>query len=216
MDHLTESARIHAGRANVYRVLADCFLPPEQLDRAALGLLDGELDRISPGLKSQAQALCRLFPSPGDPTWETLRVAHARLFVGPFDLLAPPYGSVYLDGERLLMGPSSLDVQRHYAAAGVDMPEAAGGPPDHVAVELEFMYFLAYQSAATHEARYLDASRTFLHEQLGRWFPAFSTRIQEYGSHEFYRQLGSLAADFVAWDEQWLFENSRAETMARN
>jgi len=34
---------------------------------------------------------------------EDLMVDYAKLFIGPFDLLAPPYGSIYLDGQWLLM-----------------------------------------------------------------------------------------------------------------
>jgi TorA maturation chaperone TorD len=202
--NVTEFARVHAGRANVYRVLADCFLPPAQLDRTALSLLVNEIGSFSPALGAQAQALCETFPPADDPTWEALRVAHARLFVGPFDLLAPPYGSVYLDGERIVMGPSTLEVQQHYLAAGVDIQDEASGPPDHVVMELEFMYFLAYQCATTQEGRYLDASKAFLQAHLARWFPAFAARVQEHAPHAFYRALALVAAGFVAWDERRL------------
>ncbi|MFN2356106.1 MAG: molecular chaperone, partial [Desulfopila sp.] len=71
---------------------------------------------------------------------QDLLVEYARLFVGPFELLAPPYGSVYLETGRRLMGDSTIAVQHMYTNAGLtlDVQEA----PDHIALELEFMHYL--------------------------------------------------------------------------
>lgn len=39
---------------------------------------------------------------------ETLAQAYQRLFIGPYALPAPPWGSVYLDHENVLFGDSTL------------------------------------------------------------------------------------------------------------
>jgi TorA maturation chaperone TorD len=41
--------------------------------------------------------------------------------VGPFLVPAPPYGSVYLEDNRQLMGDSTIDVRRHYLSLGLDL-----------------------------------------------------------------------------------------------
>ncbi len=50
---------------------------------------------------------------------EPLKVEFSKLFVGPYKLFAAPYGSVYLDDERKVMGDSTLDVKNRYREAGL-------------------------------------------------------------------------------------------------
>ena len=72
------------------------------------------------------------------PEAESLKSDFSRLFIGPFKLLAPPYGSIYLDGNSCLMGASTMEVRQLYRNEGLNpvIKEA----PDHIAIELEFMY----------------------------------------------------------------------------
>ncbi|MBW1770891.1 MAG: molecular chaperone TorD family protein [Deltaproteobacteria bacterium] len=78
---------------------------------------------------------------------DDLCVDFARLFVGPYALLAPPYGSVYLDGERKVMGDSTMDVCMRYAEVGLQLADHFKEVPDHIAAELEFIYFLILKEA---------------------------------------------------------------------
>ncbi len=65
--------------------------------------------------------------------FEELTIDHARLFVGPFALLAPPYGSVYLEGERRLMGDSTLAAGECYNEVGLELAAAT-----RIFIESEF------------------------------------------------------------------------------
>lgn len=76
---------------------------------------------------------------------EELAVEYARLFVGPFGLRAPPYGSVYLDNQRSVMGPSTMETIRCYEDEGLARDDEFNELPDHIVVELEFMYYLSYR-----------------------------------------------------------------------
>ena len=76
-------------------------------------------------------------------TLDELKIEHARLFIGPFKNLAPPYGSIYLDHDEHLMTNSTLDVQKRYEKEG--MTVAILEVPDHLTIELEFLYLLAYK-----------------------------------------------------------------------
>jgi TorA maturation chaperone TorD len=135
---------------------------------------------------------------------EVLKIDHARLFVGPFRLLAPPYGSVYLEESRI-MGDSTLDVRDHYEREGLDtvIREA----PDHITVELEFMYYLvAKQAQATNEGNlqdiqlYQQRQESFMGSHLARWLTAFTERVQKNAQTEFYRTLALLTEMFVQND----------------
>src|SRR4030043_2079977 len=92
---------------------------------------------------------------------EDLAVEYARLFVGPYELKAPPYGSVYLDGGRRVMGDSTMEVVRIYEKTGLAMDKDFKELPDHIAVELEFMFFLIYKEGEALEKLEKDKALAF-------------------------------------------------------
>jgi TorA maturation chaperone TorD len=135
---------------------------------------------------------------------EVLKIDHARLFVGPFTLLAPPYGSVYLEDNRI-MGDSTLDVRDYYRREGLDT--VIKEVPDHITVELEFMYYLvARQAQAANEGNlqdvrlYQQRQKSFMSSHLARWLTAFTERVQKKAQAEFYKKLALLTQMFVQED----------------
>ena len=185
-----------AGRpADAYRLLAECYAPPDE-----------NLPRIIEGLaqiKSEALAeVVRM--GAGVKDVEALLVDHARLFVGPFHLLAPAYGSMYLEDETL-MGNSTADVLRWYHEEGVEV--AFANMPDHVIAELEFMYVLIRKETDALEdgdAEQVGAcrlkQRSFLSTHLGTWVAAFADRVRQSAQVEFYRALAGATERFVLED----------------
>lgn len=182
--------------ADAFRLLAACFYPPAQalwLEADLLANLAGLLERACPPAAPPARAMQATLPPPGT---EGLLVEYARLFVGPQRVLAPPYGSVYLEEGRRVMGDSTLEALQAYREAGLRLDADFKELPDHVAVELEFVAFLAAQAAAARAAgegpeadRRRAAREAFLDRHLRRWAPAFCARIAEGTEHPFYRAL---------------------------
>lgn len=143
-------------------------------------------------------------------------VEYARLFVGPYELKAPPYGSVYLDHERRVMGDSTMEVIKIYKEAGLSVDEDFKELPDHVAVELEFMYYLIYQEVEALEKAQLDKGLTrketqelFLNRFLKPWVSHFCTKIKESTENEFYEALADSVLVFIAYLN--IAENSKEE-----
>ncbi len=157
-------------RAQVYRFLCDAFLYPE--------------DEWTSDLASVTEILRELnVPDDG-------RLAFGSLEVGSWDLptLQTEYsralgvtGSLCYETEYGLphefrQSQELADLAGFYRAFGFGL----GGPvrerPDHVAVELEFMYALSLKEAyaasqGLMEAAEIcaDAERKFLRDHLGRW-----------------------------------------------
>lgn len=138
---------------------------------------------------------------------EALQVEFSRLFLGPFGVLAPPYGSVYLDGGRSLMGQSTADVVDRYKREGLDVAEDFHDAPDHVAAELEFVYFLHLKALQAAEdgrgdaaSRYRDKRRQFLMEHLGAWISDLEKRIEENAQTEFFKDLTRAVTVLVQTD----------------
>ncbi len=190
-------------RARVYKLLSDCFQSPDGEIPDRFRELIGLLDQLHSGHRLEAQ------DDDIDP--DQLRLEHARLFIGPFSLLVPPYGSMYLEQEEHLMGKSTQDVHRWYLSES--METSLKEMPDHICIELEFLYLLVFReliamqkkpSADEHRARYRDKQRQFLEAHLGRWIPAFEKKVREYAELDFYRNLAAAARLFIEADMQEL------------
>lgn len=201
---------IERERADCYRFLAACFYPPGELqgkdgffsDRAGL------VERLCPGAAGVFMEMHEAF---GHCDAVELEVDYAKLFVGPFELKAPPYGSLYMDNERQVMGKSTMEVIRAYGEAGLSIDEGFREVPDHIAAELEFMHYLASKvagergsSAPGNESTFVSAQKRFMDELLGPWVPAFCELIKSESSSAFYRALAGSLEAFVSCDREYL------------
>ncbi len=185
-----------------YRLFAACLYLPEKevlLEEKICRNLKALMEQCCP----KAEEYC-LAMEQGllDTEAEKLQTEYAALFVGPFELLAPPYGSIYLDGKHMLMGDSTMEVQRMYRQAGLSLTTKE--VPDHIALELEFASYLTGKieqlqqegsDAGGEEMTVLYGQ--FLHHHLGRWVPEFCRRVRSGSENGFYRSFALVLETFI-------------------
>lgn len=186
------------------RLLSACFCEPthELVDEdvfAAMTLAAGSFD---PALAGHASQLASAFSA---VTLEDLLVDYTRLFLGPERAVAQPYGSVWQEGAQSLMQDSTLAVVSLYAQNAFALEEDVTDLPDHVAVELEFLYAQLFREAAARRDGDVNemslarqARKALLDVHLGRWMPPFTAAIEAGAQTEFYRVLARVARDFTA------------------
>jgi TorA maturation chaperone TorD len=185
-------------RANSYKLLSECYhLPDSALLQKIVEV--AQTDSFFAELKACITS---------DLELESLKIDYTRLFVGPFKLLAPPYGSVYFEDNRI-MGESTIDVRTFYEDEDLDI--VIKDAPDHIAMELEFMYYLAVkQIQVTKEENpqdiqlYQQKQKSFLCSHLARWLPEFTENVQKNAQTEFYKKLAGLTEMFVQKDVETL------------
>ncbi len=205
------SIQVETMRSEVYRILSTCFYLPDK----RMFEREHVLDKLETSLKTlgggAADSPRRMREGLAAASQEELSVEFSRLFVGPFELPAPPYGSVYLDPNRMVMGDSTMKALRAYKEAGLDLSNGLREPPDHIAVELEFMHYLASREArATADgdkdrARdLLKAQGRFLKESMGPWIPPFCEKMRQGTENAFYRALADCVSAFTEKDERYL------------
>ena len=201
---INESILFKRKKGDCYKLLSACFyLPKKEI------YLE---ERVFEGLTLLLNTLCPeaiIFSSAMEETIrkysnEDLAVEYARLFVGPYELKAPPYGSVYLDGGRRVMGDSTMEVVRIYEKAGLAMDKKFKELPDHIAVELEFMYYLIYKEVEALEklekdkALALEETRNhFFNRFLSLWVPSFCQKMKESTNNLFYIALADCLSTFI-------------------
>lgn len=189
----------------VYRRLADAFRLPGTDLPTVLDELETGFGYLVSDAFEDATHLKRSYFDNSTPC--QLEVDYAGLFVGPFLVPAPPYGSVYLEEKRQLMGESTIDVRHHYLSLGLDLSPDFKEAPDHICAELEFMHVLISQGIeAIDAAEYAQLSesvrhqRIFLEKHLGAWMPAFTDKVIEHARTDYYRHLAAVTRIFVAED----------------
>ena len=194
-------------RENLSRFLAACYYQPapEFAEERVFDSMRDAATRIHPDLAAHARRLGEEFSAIGP---DSLLVDYTRLFLGPADIVAKPYGSVWLDGEKTLMRDSTMAVQELYREGGFEIDEDFRELPDHIAAELEFLYLLIYRE---NEARRNDnpegltamagLRKRFLDEHLGSWVGPFTAAVKAGAQSGFYRELAELTDRFVKMEE---------------
>ena len=126
---------------------------------------------------------------------EELMIEYARLFIGPYSLVAAPYGSVYLDEGRV-MGDTTMEVIQWYEQEGLMRDEDCKDIPDHIAIELEFMSFLmrkeidAVASSDNQAAEdYATKQKKFANALLCSWVPEFCEKIRVGTDSDYYKAV---------------------------
>ncbi len=119
--------------------------------------------------------------------------AYQRLFIGPYALPAPPWGSVYLDKENVLFGDSTLSLRRWLRDNGIALQQHDNEPEDSIGTLLLLSAWLAEQR----HGELLDA---LLGQHLFPWAFRFLTLLEQHAGHPLYLGLAQLArVTLEAW-----------------
>ncbi len=189
--------------SNVYRLLSACFYEPDRelfLEENLCGNLQVLLEKICPEAVMSAEQMGKEIH---DGVQIDLALEHAALFVGPFELLAPPYGSVYLEEGNRLMGDTTIAVQKIYAENGLELDVQE--PADNISFELEFMHYLYCLEADSvvndngeNVQDISEVRKDFLEAYLISWIPQFCERIRQGTDNLFYHSLADCLDLFIA------------------
>ncbi len=194
----------HTAREDLCRFLAACYYEPgpEFAEEKLFDSMRDAAGRIDADLAASARRLGELFATEGH---DNLLLDYTRLFLGPIQPLAKPYGSVWMSADSSLMGDTSMAVVELYDEGGFEIAEDFRELPDHIAAELEFLYLLNFrqnQARRTGDGQALETITAlrdrFLAGHLGRWAGPFTAAVVAGAKSAFYRELAGLTARFVA------------------
>lgn len=210
------SSLVAAAREDLCRFLAGCYYEPgpEFAEERLFGSISAAAQQIHPELAEHARRLGAAFAA---ADLQDLLVDYTRLFLGAPQALAKPYASVWLTNDPELMQDSAMELLRLYEQGGFEIDPDFRDLPDHVAVELEFLYLLIHQhnlAMACSDADALQAlavlRTAFLVGHLGRWLGPFILAVHDHAQSEFYRELAEFTELFVR------LEGEQADTATRH
>ena len=214
---MTDSGGIERSnfRSNIYAILALAFSKPkDEAEKLYAAIVEAnESLELSEDVASENRDL-------GRPSFSDLAKEHLRLFVGPGHVHCPPYESAHRKDrpklERgLVMGPSTADVRRRYAAAGLGVSKSFTDLPDHIAAEMEFMHFLcAEESKFRQQGNDEEAKkrqimeRDFLNDHIEPWVAAFADCVLVSTNSSFYKAAANLLKGFTKSEVDYFREGN--------
>ncbi len=210
-----ETATIRAAaRSDIYRFLACGFAGSQRQWHARLHREQQSLERALQLLDRRdemrlAKRLRRLLDGSDAAALER---AYVACFGHTVSTGCPPYETEYGQAHIFQKAHALADIAGFYRSFGLELASDFNDRVDHVSAELEFMHFLclkeAYALAHAHTAERLalcrQAQATFLGEHLGRWAPAFASRLRQSAPGGLHAVMGELLASFVGADMQAL------------
>lgn len=209
MDDLKPNRNL--AREDLCRRLAACYYQPEAAlaEEDVFGVMTRAAAQLDPDLGRAARKLADGFAAQPLPE---LLLDYTRLFLGPLGILAKPYGSVWLEGEKVVMGDSTMAVLALYREGGFELDEEFREVPDHIAAELEFLYLMIFKENEAEGggdrdilAQVRELKKRFLRGHLGRWIGDFAAAMRSGAESDFYRVLADLTEQFVIGEEKGMY-----------
>jgi TorA maturation chaperone TorD len=140
--------------------------------------------------------------APAVTDWQEVEFTFNRLFVGPAALQAPPFSSVYLDGESQVMGKTTMEVRQMYSALGLESPWKNSLPDDHISLELDAALAMNHIARQTEQMEMQELRERFM-THMDTWVPLFVERVQKAPSQH------SAINYVVTCLTEWLRQESR-------
>ncbi|ENU1226272.1 MULTISPECIES: Tat proofreading chaperone DmsD [Providencia] len=139
------------------------------------------------------QSIDKLFQDSLSET-ETLQEAYQRLFIGPYALPAPPWGSVYLDKENVIFGISTLELRAWLRNNQINIELNQKEPEDHVG-----LLFLLTAWVIENKPELL---REFLEVHFLPWIYRYLEKMQLQSGNAFYVASALLATETLKHIQQ--------------
>jgi TorA maturation chaperone TorD len=161
----------------------------------------------------QVSDFFKKYDSNNEDMYIDLRLDYTRLFIGPYELPAPPWESAYLSQEHLLFQKQTLEVRQAYFKYGLLPKHFKQEADDHLGLELDFMFQLSNRSLKILEtedfrrlAEIVQDQKDFLQEHLLKWVPDFSINVIENSQYGFYQGMARILKGYLVLDLQALEE----------
>jgi TorA-specific chaperone len=114
---------------------------------------------------------------------QCLEQDYVRLFINSLDgIAAPLYASCYASasstgGDAALMGPAAIEMKERIDSKGLSLGDQIHEPPDHLSIELEYLYFLLNKGWSAGDPALIDEAVSFAAKTMLPWVTRFYERI---------------------------------------
>lgn len=157
------------------------------------------LDSLTPVLKTRAGdglheigSIIRGF-SDGDSLYQHLEEGYVRLFISAKGgITAPLYESCYEFEGAPLMGRAAIEMKERFEAKGLSVTDTIQQPPDHLSIELEYLYFLLDKGWRDKDGALVAEGSAFAADTMLPWVSKLRERLASEKQCLFYPHMVSI------------------------
>ena len=127
-------------------------------------------------------------------SFEAITSDYTSLFIGPGEVLAPPWESVYFSDGRLTFQEQTLQVRTWFRRFGLESAKLKNEPDDHIGLEMALLAHIAglaivalEQKAEDEFWKLLEVQQRFLTEHPLRWMSQWCELVLAHARTDFYR-----------------------------
>ncbi|MGD8191581.1 TorD/DmsD family molecular chaperone [Brevibacillus ginsengisoli] len=201
-------------REFMYRLLQRMFessLDKELLLKAKDELPFELLTEISEGGRDLSQFFLSITQTNVDQIAKQEQEEFQRLFIGPNELPAHPWESVYRSAERILFDETTFLFRQKLHENGLKYLKENNEPEDHISIQLSFMaYLIEQQIQALQEnndeefCRKVNAQVAVLQDHLNQWVFEFTNNLLVATDSLLYQGAAKLLRDFLKADTAYV------------
>ena len=166
------------------------------LDR--LQSLTSVLKADTVGALDQIVSIIKGFPD-GDSLYQHLEEGYVRLFISAKgSITAPLYESCYEFEGAPLMGPPAIAMRERFESKDLSMAAEINEPPDHLSVELEYLYFLLDKGWSDPDEPLIAEGSAFASEIMLPWVSKFQKRLAAEKECYFYFLIATILVSILS------------------
>ena len=155
------------------------------------------LHRDVAGLNSALQAFLKDYPD-SRVLHQTLEEQYVKLFISrKGGIKTPLYHSCHISEGAPLMGPPARMMFEKLQSAGLNLADQFNEPPDHIAIEGEYLYFLLEKGWRGEDIPALKEAGDFAEKTMLPWVEIFRQRLEEDQEGGFYALLAEILCDLL-------------------
>ncbi len=155
----------------------------------AMGL---EMYTHPPNVLEKLRAVIASFPDP-DSCLTALESSYVSSFISrQGGIIAPLYQSCYEFENAPLMGRSAIEMKDRFQAKGLALSKDLNEPPDHLCIELEYLYFLLQKGWVDGIHAHIEEAVAFAEKVMLPWVEPFRIKLAENQPDDFYALCAAL------------------------
>ena len=162
------------------------------------------LDSLTSVLKTRAGnrlqeigSIIRSF-SDGDSLYQHLEEGYVRLFISAKgSITVPLYESCYEFEGAPLMGRAAAEMKERFEAKYLSVADTIQEPPDHLSIELEYLYFLLDKGWRDQDGVLVTEGSAFAAETMLPWVSKLSERLASEKDCRYYSLMVSILEDIL-------------------
>ena len=133
-----------------------------------------------------------------DSLYQHLEECYVRLFISAKGgIVAPLYESCYEFEGAPLMGRAAREMKERFEAQDLSVAENIQEPPDHLSIELEYLYFLLDKGWRDSDNELIGEASAFGTQKMLSWVSKFENRLSAERECYFYSLITTILVSML-------------------